>query len=79
MSKRGLFVFLLTIAVMVAAGVVTWAVLSHMPATAASTAPEHHGMSPAIWVAIFTGVWVPLLAGASRRRREKKDREDKQP
>lgn len=79
MSKRGLFILILTMVVMLVAGGLTLVVLSHNTATTvmASAPSGHHGMSPAVWVAVFTGVWVPLLAGASRRRREKKDREDK--
>ena len=36
-----------------------------------SSGAEHHGMSPGVWIAIFSGVWVPLLANAARRRRNR--------
>lgn len=77
--KRALFIIVLGIAVALAAGLVTYAVMHHGAATASAGQDTHHGMSPAVWVAIFTGVWVPLLAGASRRRRDKRDGGDKQP
>ncbi len=57
-------------------GITAYVLASHAPATA-SGEPQHHGMSPAIWVAIFTAVYVPLIAGAARRRRDRKDRGDK--
>ncbi len=78
MTKRVLYIAALTLTVATLAGIVALAVLMHNSAQAGAT-PSHHGMSPALWVAIFTGVWVPLLAGASRRRRNKKDGGNTQP
>ena len=78
MSRARLIILLLVIVVMIGAGGTTaWLLMHHDPAVTASadTASdkgEHHGVSPAIWVALFAGVWVPLIAGAARRKRAKK-------
>ena len=77
--SRGRWLILLVVVVVFIAtgGAVAWLVMHHNAVVTASAGAtpdktEHHGMSPALWVAISTAIWVPLIAGAARRKRTKK-------
>ena len=52
--------------------------LAHLNPGGAEPSESHHsGGMVALWTAVSVGVFTPLIVGANRRRREKKDREDK--
>lgn len=52
-------------------GIVALTLFVHHDGGGESGGSTSHGSSVAVWVAIGTAVWVPLMAGAARRRRER--------
>ncbi len=77
MNKR-LAIILAGFAVaLIVGGVVAFLLHLHQNGGTAPGGDHHSGSSIAVWVAVFTAVYVPLMVGAARRRRERKDREDK--
>ena len=74
-DQKRTFVILtvMVIGIVLAIGGGTAAVLMTQPgAHAAAGRIAHHGMSPALWGAIFVAIYMPLLAGAARRKRLRK-------
>lgn len=71
MNKRKLALIALFTGVFICIGAgaaAYWLMQGHGSTTAAT---EHHGMSPALWVAVFVPVWVAIMTASARRRRDK--------